>query len=301
LEELVDDVAKDIPDPQTGANLFERVKAREVITAANPQLAKERMNKTGLHLEALGTGSDFSPFLQHLGLPVLNLEFSGESNSGDYHSIYDSYDNFIRFIDPGFYYGATLSKVAGHTSLRMLNADILPFDFRILYREIKTYTTELQTMMSNLRESTSVNNEIIRKKYFLIAMDTTKSFLPSVQKQEIPYIDFSPLQNAIISLGRAADHSFEVMNTKGMNQKQMDSLNRMLYHAEQELLLDQGLPLRPWYKHVLYAPGFYTGYSVKTLPGIRESIEQRNFLQAENEIRKAAICINKLAGYLQRL
>jgi N-acetylated-alpha-linked acidic dipeptidase len=259
------------------------------------------MNKTGLHLEALGTGSDFSPFLQHLGLPVLNLGFSGESNSGDYHSIYDSYDNFIRFIDPGFYYGATLSKVAGHTSLRMLNADILPFDFRILYREIKTYTTELQTMMSNLRESTSVNNEIIRKKYFLIAMDTTKSFLPSVQKQEIPYIDFSPLQNAIISLGRAADHSFEVMNTKGMNQRQMDSLNRMLYHAEQELLLDQGLPLRPWYKHVLYAPGFYTGYSVKTLPGIRESIEQRNFLQAETEIRKAAICINKLAGYLQRL
>jgi N-acetylated-alpha-linked acidic dipeptidase len=301
LERLMDDVAKGIPDPETGANLFERSKAREVVAAATPQLAKDIMDKPGIHLEALGTGSDFSPFLQHLGLPVLNLEFSGESNSGDYHSIYDSYDNFIRFIDPGFYYGATLSKVAGHVSLRMLNADILPFDFRILHKEIKTYTTELQMMISNLRESTSVNNEIIRKKYFLLAMNDTNSFSRPVPKQEIPYIDFSPLQNAIISLGRAADHSFEVMNTKGMSENQMDSLNRMLCHAEQELLLDQGLPLRPWYKHVLYAPGFYTGYSVKTLPGIRESIEQRNFLQAETEIRLAASCINKLAGYLQQL
>jgi len=301
LEGMVDEVAKNVTDPQTGVNLFERLRAREVVIAATPQMAKERMDKSNIHLEALGTGSDFSPFLQHLGLPVLNLGFSGEDNNGIYHSIYDSYDYFIRFIDPGFYYCATLSKVAGHVSLRMLNADILPFDFRILYKEIKTYTTELQTMISNLRELTSVNNEIIRKKYFLIAMDTANSLLPPVQKQEIPFIDFSPLQNAIISLGRAADHSFDVMNAKGTAKKQIDSLNRMLYRAEQELLLDQGLPLRPWYKHVLYAPGFYTGYSVKTLPGIRESIEQRNFLQAEIEIKRAAFVINKLAGYLQQL
>jgi len=301
LEGMVDEVAKNITDPQTGVNLFERVRAHEVVTAQSPQLAKERMDKSSIHLEALGTGSDFSPFLQHLGLPVLNLEFSGEDNNGIYHSIYDSYDYFIRFIDPGFYYGATLSKMAGHISLRMLNADVLPFDFRILYKEIRTYSAELQTMMSNLRESISVNNEIIRRKYFLLAMDTAKALLPPVQKQEIPYIDFSPLQNAIISLGRAADHSFEVMSKKGMSKTQADSLNRILYRAEQELLLEQGLPLRSWYKHALYAPGFYTGYSVKTLPGVREAIEQRNFLQAEIEIKRAAQSINKLAGYLQQL
>ena len=160
---------------------------------------------------------------------------------------------------------------------------------------------ELQTLLSNLRESTSVYNEIVRKKYLLITTDTANAFSPPVLKQEIPYIDFSPLQNAITSLGRAADHSFEIMNANGMSTKQTDSLNKMLSRAEQELLLEQGLPLRPWYKHVLYAPGFYTGYSVKTLPGIRESIEQRNFMQAEIEIKRAAIAINKLAGYLQQL
>jgi len=242
-----------------------------------------------------------TPFLQHLGIPVLNLEFSGEDNSGDYHSIYDSYDNFIRFIDPGFYYGATLSKMAGHVSLRMLNADRLPFDFRILYKEVKSYSSDLQTMISNLRETTSVNNEIIRKKYFVLAADSAKKFIPQTSKQEVPFIDFSPLENAITSLGKAADHAFEIMSNKEMNTKETDSLNRLLYRAEQELLLEKGLPLRPWYKHVLYAPGFYTGYSVKTLPGIRESIEQRNFYQAESEIRRAAFSINKLAGYLQQL
>jgi N-acetylated-alpha-linked acidic dipeptidase len=249
-------------------------------------------------MDALGTGSDFSPFLQHLGIPSLNLGFSGEDNSGDYHSIYDSYDNFIRFIDPGFYYGAVLSKLAGHICLRMLGAEKLPFDYTILYREIKSYAKEIQLLISNLRESTVINNEIIRKKYFLLAADTAKPVFPMVMKQEVPYIDFSSLENSITSLGKAAVHAKEIMESKGLNAKQTDSLNRLLYGAEQQLLLEQGLPLRPWYKHVLYAPGFYTGYSVKTLPGIRESIEQRNFHQAEIEISRAAYSINKLARYL---
>ena len=298
LEGLVDEVAKSVTDPQTNVSVYERLKAHEIATAASPQLAKEMMDKTNLTLSALGTGSDFSPFLQHLGIPSLNLGFSGEDQSGVYHSIYDSYDNFTRFIDPGFYYGATLSKMAGHVSLRMLGADRLPFDYRLLYKQIKKYTTELQTLITTLRETTSINNEIIRKKYLILAADTAKPFFPAVIRQEVPYIDFSPLENAITSLGRSADHAFEIMKNKGLNDQQADSLNRRLFHAEQELLLEKGLPLRPWYKHVLYAPGYYTGYSVKTLPGIRESIEQRNFLQAETEIKRAATSINKLAGYL---
>jgi N-acetylated-alpha-linked acidic dipeptidase len=301
LEGLVDEVAKDVKDPQTGVSIYERLKARKVATAPSPLQAKEIMDKTRLHLDALGTGSDFSPFLQHLGIPSLNLGFSGEDNNGAYHSIYDSYDNFTRFIDPGFYYGAALSKMAGHISLRMLNAEVLPFDFRILFKEIKSYTTELQTLITNLRETTSINNEIIRKKYLILAADTAKPFFPAAVKQEVPFIDFSPLENAVTSLGRAAEHVSEIMGNKGLSGLQTDSLNRMLYRAEQELLLDQGLPLRPWYKHVLYAPGYYTGYSVKTLPGIRESIEQRNFHQAEIEIKRAAASINKLAGYLSAL
>jgi len=301
LEKLVDEVAKGIPDPQSGVSIYDRLKAHQVLMAPNPTLAKDMMDKPSLHLQALGTGSDFSPFLQHLGIPCLNLAFSGEDNSGDYHSIYDSYENFIRFIDPGFVYEAALSKMAGHSAMRMINADILPFDFRILFREIKSYTAELQTLMTNLRESTFVSNEIIEKKYWVIAGDTSRPFAPETLKQPVPYIDFSPLENAVAGLGRAADHAFELSKNTLPDSKLADSLNRHFYRAEQELLLDQGLPLRPWYKHVLYAPGYYTGYSVKTLPGIRESIEQRNFLQAEIEIKRAAMSINKMADYLSSM
>jgi N-acetylated-alpha-linked acidic dipeptidase len=301
LQGMVDEVAKNITDPQTGVSLYERLKAHKIATATSLLQAKEFMEKTSLHLEALGTGSDFSPFLQHLGIPSINLEFTGEDKGGSYHSIYDSYDNYIRFIDPGFYYCASLSKIAGHISLRMLDADVLPFDFRILYKEVKSYTSELQTLIANLRETTSINNEIIRKKYLIIASDPTMPFFPTGAKQEVPYIDFSPLENAVTSLGKSSDHASEVMENRGLNASQKDSLNRMLYRAEQELLLDQGLPLRPWYKHVLYAPGYYTGYAVKTLPGIRESIEQRNFPEAETGIKQAAYAINKLAGYLSAL
>jgi len=301
LQGLADEVAKNITDPQTRVSVYERMKAREIANAPSPLLAKESMDKTSLHLQALGSGSDYSPFLQHLGIPSLDLAFGGEDRGGEYHSIYDSYDNYTRFKDPGFYYGALLSKVAGHITLRMLNADVLPFDFRMLSREIKTYTTELQKLISELRETTSINNEIVRKKYLIIAADTSKPYFPEEAKPEVPYIDFSPLENSITSLTRAADHAFETANKKGLNTKQTDSLNRFMYRAEQELLLDEGLPLRPWYKHVLYAPGFYTGYGVKTLPGIRESIEERNFPEAETEIKRAAFQINKLAGYLAAL
>jgi N-acetylated-alpha-linked acidic dipeptidase len=301
LEGFVDEIAKDVRDPQSGVSIFERLKAHLVLTAPNTAQAKEMMDKSSLHLQALGTGSDFSPFLQHLGIPSLNFAFSGEENSGDYHSIYDSYENFIRFIDPGFVYEEALSKIAGHSVLRMADADLLPFDFRSLYKEIKSYNVDLQALITNLRESAVISNEIVKKKYWIIAGDTAKPYASGALKQSVPYIDFSPLENAITGLGKAADHAYELLKTNMPDSKQTENLNQHLYRAEQELLLEQGLPLRPWYRHVLYAPGYYTGYSVKTLPGIRESIEQGNYLQAETEIKRAAASIDKLAGYLAAL
>ncbi len=301
LETMVDEVAKNVQDPQTGISIYERLKAFKVTSAAGPSEAKEIMDKTTLHLEALGTGSDFSPFLQHLGIPSIDLGFSGEDKGGSYHSIYDSYDNFVRFIDPGFYYCATLSKMAGHVSLRMLDADRLPFDYRTLYKEIKSYETELQNSVTKLRETTAINNEIIRRKYPEFASDTAKTYIPASIKPDVPYINFSPLENAIANLGKASDHAFEMLENGALSANQQVHLNQQLYQAEQQLLLENGLPLRPWYKHVLYAPGFYTGYAVKTLPGIRESIEQRNFHEAESGINRAAAAINRLAEYLEAL
>jgi N-acetylated-alpha-linked acidic dipeptidase len=152
-----------------------------------------------------------------------------------------------------------------------------------------------------MRQSTDVNNEIIRKNYMVIAADSARPFFPPVKKQAVPFIDFSQLENALVNLERAAEHANDLSKSINLTPKQKEELNQHLYRAEQELLLEQGLPLRPWYRHVIYAPGFYTGYAVKTMPGIRESIEQRDYHQSEIEITRAAYLINKLAEYLSAL
>src|SRR4030095_9006849 len=103
-------------------------------------------------------------------------------------------------------------------------------------KEIKNYTSELQSLIASLRETTSITNEIIKKKYLIIASDTSRPFFPPVAEQEVPFIDFSPLENAVTNLGRATDHISEISSKKGLTRIQTDSLNRLLYHAEQELL-----------------------------------------------------------------
>ena len=301
LDGFVDEVAKEITDPQTKVSVYERLKAYKVAHAATPAKAKEEMDKKSLTLDALGSGSDFSPFLQHLGVPSLNIGYGGEDDGGEYHSIYDSYDNFIRFKDPGFHYAALLSKTAGRLTLRMANADLLPFDFRSLLTNIKTYSTELQTLINNLRENTSINNEVLKGNYLTLAADTAKPFFPPKPKAEVPYIDFSPLLNAIPVLEKAVGHAHEVWDRADLSKENHDVLNQLLYRAEQQLLLENGLPKRPWYKHVLYAPGLYTGYGVKTMPGIREAIEQRDFKEARLEIKRTAAALNRLAEYLESM
>ncbi len=301
LEGLVDEVAKGIMDPQTKVSVYERLKAHLVAMAADPMHAKVEMEKDSLSLDALGSGSDYSPFLQHLGIPALNIAYGGEDNGGEYHSIYDSYDDFIRFKDPGFYYEAALSKTAGHITLRMANADLLPFDFRTLYAKIINYSTELQTLLNNLRETTRINNVILRGNYLELAADTARPFFPPKPKEEVPYIDFSPLLNAISLLEKTVEHANEVWRHAQISGGNHETLNRLLFQAEQQLLLENGLPGRPWYKHSLYAPGMYTGYGVKTMPSIREAIEQRNFKQAEEQIKVVAASIIKLSNYLSGL
>lgn len=301
LEGLVDGVAKGITDPQTKVSVYDRLKAYKVANAANPKQAKAEMDKHAMTLEALGSGSDFSPFLQHLGIPSLNIGYGGEDYGGDYHSIYDSYDDFIRFKDPGFHYAALLSKTAGHLVLRMADADLLPFDFSTLLTHIKTYSTELQNLLSDMQLSTEINNEVLKGNYLELAADTAKPFFPPKPMEEVPYIDFSPLLNAISALEKGVAHAREVWDKAGLSQENHEALNELLYRAEQQLLLENGLPKRPWYKHALYAPGLYTGYGVKTMPGIREAIEQRDFKEAGVEIKRAANALQTLGEYLKAL
>ena len=299
LENFMDGVTQNVTDPQTNVSIYDRAKAHELVTASTVKERKEILNRKGGRLEALGSGSDFSSFLQHLGIPTLNLGFSGEDGGGEYHSIYDSYDDYIKFKDPGFVYGVALAQTAGHAVLRMADADLLPFDFRSLDTTIAKYVTEVRELTDKMRENTAIENQLIKANDYTLAADPAKHLKAPVAKADVPAIDFTPLKTALDTLKRnaalLASNWISALQTTGDH----DKLNQLLYHAEQQLLSADGLPRRPWYKHTIYAPGFYTGYGVKTLPGIREAIEQRNWAEAQSQVSVVAASINKLASYLK--
>jgi N-acetylated-alpha-linked acidic dipeptidase len=298
LEGFIDEVTQGVTDPQTKVSVFERKKASQLVNASSTADKKEILERKGQKLSALGSGSDFSSFLQHLGITTLDLGFGGEDGGGEYHSIYDSFDDYKRFKDPDFAYGVALAQTAGHTVLRMANAEVLPFDFRSLQATISKYATELSKLADDTREATKVDNQLVGANYYTLAADPTQPYKAPVAKDTVPAIDFKPLTAALDSLKKSADKLAAYWGTAVLADGSHDKLNKLLYQAEQQLLAAEGLPRRGWYKHTIFAPGFYTGYGVKTIPGIREAIEQRNWEEARQQIAVVSGRINALASYL---
>jgi N-acetylated-alpha-linked acidic dipeptidase len=298
LEPFFNEIANEVMDPQTGVSIKERKYASDMVTADKTARAKMSGNKN-IKLGALGAGSDWSGFLQFLGVASLNLGFGGEGQGGEYHSIYDSYDHFIKFKDPGFQYGIALSKTAGRAMMRMANADVLPFDVNSFYKTVANYVTELKTLLDNTRTETDQENNMIRDKLYDLAKDPTKTYQTPKMKDEVPYLNFSDLENAMEQLKNNTEEFQKQYGsaTRLPIDKQME-LNGILYKVERSLINEKGLPRRPWYKHQIYAPGYYTGYGVKTLPGIREAIDQRNWKEAQENI---GIVSKTLGNYTQQV
>lgn len=298
LEPAFTEIIQSISDPEKNVTVFERQRQAAIVNAATVKAKKDLLAKKTYSLTALGSGSDYSPFAQHLGIPSLNLGYGGEDDGGEYHSIYDSYDLYRRFKDPTFQYGVLLAKTAGRMTLRFANAEILPFDFRNLQKTVSKYVTEVMTMSDELRESTSIENQLIKDNYYVVADKVNEPLMPPVAKEEVPFISFAALQNSMTTLEKSTNALQELITKKDLSPDKKNALNKKLYRAEQELLTEKGLPRRGWYRHTLNAPGFYTGYGVKTLPGIREAIEQRNFQEAKEQIEIAANTINAFSAYL---
>jgi len=299
LEQMVFEVAKDVIDPQTGVSVYERRKAAEIVAASSTKARQELMNDKEYHIGAMGSGSDYSSFIQHLGLPALSIGYGGEDGGGEYHSIYDSYDHYSKFKDPGFVYGVALAKTSGRAALRMADAEILPFDFSRLQKTIAGYIKELSASVDQLRETTKVENELVKSNAYQLAADPTKPNKFPVTKAAVPYLDFHAILNSLDELDKAGKNLNEWINKQ--DSKVSAKTNQSLYRAEQQLLSAQGLPRRSWFKHTIYAPGFYTGYGVKTMPGIREAIEQKNWVEAQEQMNIDANNLSALAKYLQAI
>jgi N-acetylated-alpha-linked acidic dipeptidase len=228
----------------------------------------------------------------------VNVGFGGEGSDGSYHTLYDTYEHFTKFKDPGLVYGATLAKVTGRATLRLANAPRLPFDFTGLADNLDLYVTELEELADGMRAKTSAENQLIDNGTYAVAMNPYKTFGPPTAKDPVPHFNFAPLKNALARLQEAADAFDQAVSE---NDAASEKVNNLLYTSERLLTRDAGLDGRPWYKHHIYAPGFYTGYGVKTIPGVREAIEQREYDKVGPQIDIAADVLNGMADRIATL
>jgi N-acetylated-alpha-linked acidic dipeptidase len=288
LETMVKEVATDVMDPQKGVSVAERLGARDLLNGGD--------GNPGLY--ALGSGSDYTPFIQHAGIAALNIGFGGENSGGEYHTIYDTYAHFKRFKDPDMAYGIALAKIAGRIVLRLANAEVLPFEFQAWHTTVQGYLTEINALTNMMRGAVEQHNNLINKKVFSLTADPKKPFNQPVKKAIVPYVDFSPLYNALANLKVTID-TLEGKSLISLVSK--DALNDKLMHAEQVLTFVSGLPRRSWYRHQIYAPGFYTGYGVKTLPGVREAIEQENWEECQSQVTILATTLQNFDAHLQSI
>ena len=298
LERFVNEVAADVMDPEANVSVLQRARASAIV-GGDP----EGRTRKDLRIDALGSGSDFTPFLQHAGVPTLNIGFGGEDDGGIYHSIYDSFAWFTRFSDTSFVYGKALAQVAGTMVMRVADADLLPAEFGNLSETAHRYLGEVTTLRENTAKEIDELNRRIAEGAFAAVNDPRRPLTIPVAQPAAPHLNFAPIQNAADSLQRSAERYEKAYGTfvgSAATAAALGRVNALLRQSDQALLLPEGLPKRPWYQHSLYAPGYYTGYGVKTMPGVREAIEQKDWPLAEEQIAKVAAALAREGDLVAR-
>jgi N-acetylated-alpha-linked acidic dipeptidase len=287
LEKFSNDVMRDVSDPETKLSAWKRAQLKEIADAKTPEKRKELRERADLRIGPLGSGSDYTAFLDHDGVASLNIGFGGEDGGGIYHSIYDDFYWYTHFSDTDFTYGRALAQAGGTAIMRLADADLLPFEFGDFADTVQTYVKELKTLSEKTRDDIRERNREIEEGVFPATNDPRQPLVaPSIETVP-PHLNFAALENAADAVTHAAAEykkAFEQANSKGgaaLAAASLADVNRMLIESERKLTTPEGLPNRPWFKHQLDAPGFYTGYSAKTMPAVREALEQKQWKQAE--------------------
>ena len=289
LEHFINGVARDIADPEANVTVWKRAQAERIAGEGRTAAAErtEARTRPDLRIGALGSGSDYTAFLDHVGVASLNLGFGGEDDGGIYHSIYDDFYWYTHFSDTNFVYGRALAQTAGTAVMRLAGADLLPFEFRDLADTVHRYVDEVKKLAGEKREQIIERNRQIDDGVIAALEDPQRKTQPPAKEAVPPFLNFAPLENGLAAIERAAE-AFDHAASPAHAQSAV--ANDRLVQVERAFLLEAGLPHRPWFHHQLYAPGLYTGYGAKTLPAVREAIEQKQWPQADEQI----VCVGKV-------
>jgi len=304
LEAMMNSVARDVQDPESGVTVWKRAQAKQIADAKDAEARATIRSRVDMQLAPLGSGTDYTAFQHHLGVPSLNLGYGGEDDGGIYHSIYDDFYWYTHFSDTDFVYGKALAQTVGLTVMRLADADVLPYRFTNLADATHDYLKEVQELLKQKQEQVKEQNREVEDGVFAAVNDPQRPKVTPKPEAVPPYINFAPLQNAADALAKSGEHYNKALAAalKGSpDAAKVAALNAKLLTAERLLLNDGGLPTRPYYKHMLYAPGLYTGYSPKTVSGIRESIELKDYKLAESEVPRVAKAVNDEAVFVEQM
>ncbi len=296
LENFINSVAKDIPDPETKLTVWKRLQLRD-IERANADRKRELRTRPDIRIGALGSGSDYTVFIDHLGIASLNLGFGGEGGGqGVYHSVYDDFYWYTHFADTDFVYGRALAQTAGTAMMRLADADVLPLQFSDFADTVHGYIEDLKHLETTQRNQIEETNREIDEGVFTAAADPRVKYVPPSKSPVPPHLNFAPLDNGIDALISSA-HRYDAARQKA-SAADVAAVNAKLIACERVVADQAGLPGRPWFRNMIYAPGFYTGYGVKTIPGVREAIEQKRWQEADEQIQKVGAILTKEADLL---
>ncbi len=290
LEKFSNDIAREISDPETKLSAWKRQQLHEIANAKSAEQREEIRKRTDLRIPALGSGSDYTAFLQHDGVASLNIGFGGEDDGGIYHSIYDDFYWYTHFSDTDFVYGRALAQTGGTAVMRLADADLLPFEFGNFADTVQTYLKELKSLSQKMQDDIRERNKEIEEGVFKATNDPKRPLVPPPAETVPPHLNFAPFENAVDALTRSAAEYRKALDQANANggpslaSASLAEVNKMLIESERKLTNAEGLPNRPWFKHQLYAPGFYTGYEVKTVPAVREAIELKQWKLADEGI-----------------
>ena len=303
LEHFMNDVARNIEDPETKLTAFERDRLAGIAVAKSDDERKELRERPDLRMDALGSGTDYTAFIDHLGVASLNLGYGGEDDGGIYHSIYDDFYWYTHFSDTDFVYGVALSQTIGTAVMRMADADVLPYEFTGLADTMQKYNKDLQKLLQSKQDEAHERELELKEGTYRAANDPRRPTVAPPAEDTPPHLNFAPLENAIDGLSKSAERYKAAFGKAeatgfGAGDLQLAALNKKLLQSERKLTDPAGLARRPWYKHMIYAPGVYSGYAPKTMPGIREAIEQRRWQEAETEIARVAKVLENEAALI---
>jgi N-acetylated-alpha-linked acidic dipeptidase len=291
LEHFLNEVARDVEDPEAKIPVWRRAQARALASASTAEDLEAIRGRADLRIPALGSGSDYTAFIDHLGVASLNLGYDGEDEGGIYHSIYDDFYWYTHFSDTDFVYGRALAQTVGLLVLRLADADLLPFEFGDFADTMQQYTKSLKKLLERRQGEIAERNREVDEGVFSATSDPRRPTLAPPKEEVPPHLNFAPLENALVALQRSAERygkARAAAEARTIPPAVLSRVNALLIRSERVLLSPEGLPRRPWYRHLLYAPGVYAGYGAKTMPGAREAIELKRYSEADPEIARIA-------------